>query len=225
MAEGRFHELESLLVERVVLFVWHERFADGDLAAALVLRGECGAVGGHLQGELRRIHECLHLLYTDFPPRFLADSKFNTKNKKIAIGMIANIIEDSYIEAVGCSYFDNMEFYLKFGRVARLFANHPSEGTVNQRFGKIVQAEKEIIEAKAAEEEKKTGIKQELPKRTNGERLVDFLNHMATFLLYPMVRDEAIEEDIIIYVEAAKPLFFQDRPYPTYLTVKPCTYL
>ena len=153
------------------------------------------------------IHECLHLLYTDFPPRFLADSKFNTKNKKIAIGMIANIIEDSYIEAVGCSYFDNMEFYLKFGRVARLFANHPSEGTVNQRFGKIVQAEKEKIEAKAAEEEKKTGIKPELPKRTNGERLVDFLNHMATFLLYPMVRDEAIEEDIIIYVEAAKPLF------------------
>ena len=153
------------------------------------------------------IHECLHLLYTDFPPRFVSDPKFNSKNKKAAVGMIANIIEDSYIEAVGCSYFDNMEFYLKFGRVARLFANHPSEGTVNQRFGKIVQAEKEKIEAKAAEEEKKTGIKQELPKRTNGERLVDFLNHMATFLLYPMVRDEAIEEDIIIYVEAAKPLF------------------
>ena len=52
MAECGFHELELLLVERVVLFVWHERLADGDFAAALVLRGECGAVGGHLQGEL-----------------------------------------------------------------------------------------------------------------------------------------------------------------------------
>lgn len=153
------------------------------------------------------IHECLHLLYTDFPPRFVSDPKINSRNKKTVIGLIANIIEDAYIEAVGCSYFDNMEFYLKFGRVARLFANHPSEGTVNQRFGKIVQAEKEKVAAKAAEEEKKTGIKQDLPKRTNGERLVDFLDHMATFLLYPMVRDDEIEEDIVTYTEAARPLF------------------
>jgi len=35
--------------------------ANGDFAAPLVFRGECGAVGGHLQCELRRIHEGLHL--------------------------------------------------------------------------------------------------------------------------------------------------------------------
>ncbi len=147
------------------------------------------------------IHECLHLLYTDFPGRQAADPKCDTRNKKTIMGMISNIIEDSYIEAVGCSYFDNMEFYLKFGRVSRLFASHPSEGTVNRKFGKMVEAEKQEAAAKAREKG------EEPPTRTAGEQLIDFLNHMVTFLLYPMVRDEAPEEDIAGYVEKAKPLF------------------
>lgn len=149
------------------------------------------------------IHECLHLLYTDFPGRQATDPKCDTRNKKLIMGMISNIIEDSYIEAVGCSYFDNMEFYLKFGRVSRLFVSHPSEGTVNRKFGKMVEAEKKEASAKAIEEGK------EPPARTAGEQLIDFLNHMVTFLLYPMVRDEAPEEDIAEYVEMAKPLFLE----------------
>ena len=147
------------------------------------------------------IHECLHLLYTDFPGRQATDPKCDTRNKKIIMGMISNIIEDSYIEAVGCSDFDNMEFYLKFGRVSRLFASHPSEGTVNRKFGKMIEAEKEKIAAKAREKG------EEPPARTAGEQLIDFLNHMVTFLLYPMVRDEAPEDDISDYVEKAKPIF------------------
>ncbi len=149
------------------------------------------------------IHECLHLLYTDFPGRQATDPKCDTRNKKIVMGMISNIIEDSYIEAVGCSYFDNMEFYLKFGRVSRLFVSHPSEGTVNRKFGKMVEAEKKEASEKAREDGK------EPPARTAGEQLIDFLNHMVTFLLYPMVRDEAPEEDIAEYVEMAKPLFLE----------------
>ena len=147
------------------------------------------------------IHECLHLLYTDFPGRQATDPKCDTRNKKIIMGMISNIIEDSYIEAVGCSDFDNMEFYLKFGRVSRLFASHPSEGTVNREFGKMVEAEKQEAAAKAREKG------EEPPARTAGEQLIDFLNHMVTFLLYPMVRDEAPEDDISDYVEKAKPIF------------------
>ena len=147
------------------------------------------------------IHECLHLLYTDFPGREATDPKCDTRNKKAIMGMISNIIEDSYIEAVGCSYFDNMEFYLKFGRVSRLFASHPSEGTVNREFGKMVEAEKQEAAAKAREKG------EEPPARTGGEQLMDFLNHMVTFLLYPMVREEAPKEDIAGYVEMAKPFF------------------
>ncbi len=155
------------------------------------------------------IHECLHLLYTDFPGREVTDPKCNTANKKAVMGMISNIIEDSYIEAVGCSCFDNMEFYLKFGRVSRLFASHPSEGTVNRQFGKMVQNEKE----KAAGQAKEEGT--EAPDRTPGEQLLDFLNYMATFLLYPMVYQEAPAEDIAGFIEAAKPLFLQGSIAPS----------
>ncbi len=147
------------------------------------------------------IHECLHLLYTDFPGRQMTDPKCDTRNKKLVMGMISNIIEDAYIEAVGCSYFDNMEFYLKFGRVGRLFANHPSEGTVDRKFGKMIRAEKEEAAAKAGNEG--TESKDRLP----AEQLVDFLDHMVTFLLYPMVHEESPAEDIAMYVEKARPLF------------------
>ena len=175
------------------------------------------------------IHECLHLLYTDFPGRQATDPKCDTRNKKLVMGMISNIIEDAYIEAVGCSYFDNMDFYLKFGRVARLFASHPSEGTVDRKFGRMIKAEKAEAAAKYREEgtepKTRTGSEQLAgtepktrsgseqlagtgPKtRTGSEQLADFLDHMVTFLLYPMVREEPPAEDIATYVEKARPLF------------------
>ena len=149
------------------------------------------------------IHECLHLLYTDFPGRHKSDPKCDTRNKKLVMGMISNIIEDAYIEAVGCSCFDNMEFYLKFGRVARVFATHPSEGTVDREFGKMLAEEKKEAAAKAREEGK------DPPARTAAEQLVDFLDHMVTFLLYPMVCEDTPSQDIIEYIEKAKPLFLQ----------------
>lgn len=181
------------------------------------------------------IHECLHLLYTDFPGRQSSDPKCDTKNKKIVMGMISNIIEDAYIEAVGCSYFDNMEFYLKFGRVSRLFVSHPSEGTVDRMFGRIVREEKEAAETGAGEEENSsggdtkkgtgedtieeidegTGVSGIIPGRTGGEQLLDFLNRMVSFLLYPMVREDPPEEDIASYVEEAKPLFLQGSVAPS----------
>ena|GEM_PF-444836 len=161
------------------------------------------------------IHECLHLLYTDFPGRQETDPKCDTRNKKMVMGMISNIIEDAYIEAVGCSYYDNMEFYLKFGRVSRLFASHPSEGTVNLKFGKMIQAEKEKAAVKAVEQEKKTGTSRNSVERMPGEQLLDFLNHMVTFLLYPMVREKKPHEDILEYVEHAKPLFLKGSIAPS----------
>lgn len=161
------------------------------------------------------IHECLHLLYTDFPGRHATDPKCDSQNKKIVMGMISNIIEDAYIEAVGCSYFDNMEFYLKFGRVARLFASHPSEGTVNRTFGKIVQADREETDAKTLEEEKRTGTSKNREVRTAGEQLLDILNHMVTFLLYPMIQDEKPGEDVAQYIEHAKPLLLKGSAAPS----------
>jgi hypothetical protein len=145
------------------------------------------------------IHECLHILYTDFPGRHCSDPVCDTHNKKLVMGLISNIIEDAYIEAVGCSYFDNMEFYLKFGRVSRLFANHPSAGTVERTFGKIANAQR------ASAEEAAKGDSGTI--RTGSERLMDYLDYMVTFLLYPMVKQRQPKADIADYVEESKQWF------------------
>lgn len=161
------------------------------------------------------IHECLHLLYTDFPGRHVSDLKCDTRNKKIVMGMISNIIEDAYIEAAGCSCFDNMEFYLKFGRISRLFVHKPSEGTVNRTFGKMIEAAKRDSEARAAAEEKKTGKKVLPPDRTDVQRLTDYLNYMGTFLLYPMVIQSDPPDDIAEYINVSKQFFLDGSKAPS----------
>ena len=159
------------------------------------------------------IHECLHLLYTDLPGRQVSDPKCDTLNKKQVMGTISNIIEDAYIEAVGCSVFDNMEFYLKFGRVSRLFARHPAEGTVDRQFGKMLHEEKET--GPETETEGASGAEENAPEHKNAQMLVGFLNRMVTFLLYPMVRLSPPPEDIAGYVEEAKPLFLAGSVAPS----------
>ena len=79
------------------------------------------------------IHECLHLLYSDFPPPASRYLGCDNLTQRTVLGLIANILEDAYIEAAGCSVFDAMELFLRFGRVARLFASRPSEGTAQRR--------------------------------------------------------------------------------------------
>ena len=159
------------------------------------------------------IHEGLHLLYTDFPGRQASDPTCDTRNKKLVMATVSNLIEDAYIEAVGCTVFDNMEFYLKFGRVSRLFARHPSEGTVDRRFGKLLQAEKGEQPRQPPEQAPRG--KETAPERTNAEMLIDFLNHMVTFLLYPMVRQSPPPSDIAGYTEQAKPLLLAGSAAPS----------
>ena len=138
------------------------------------------------------IHECLHILYTDFPCAAATDPLCDTKNKRTTMALISNIIEDAYIEAVGCTVYDNLELYLLFGRVSRLFVTHPSQGTVCRSFD--VSAKKEEAE--------------DLP-------LISYLNYAVDFLLYPMVRQEAPKADIASYVERTKELFLQGSKIPS----------
>lgn len=85
------------------------------------------------------LHECLHLLYTDFPPRWVNDSVFGGENKKKAMQLICNVIEDAYIEAVGASVYDNIEHYLKFGRVSQLLAKNHGMGTGERLFAGVIK--------------------------------------------------------------------------------------
>ncbi|MBQ6162926.1 MAG: hypothetical protein IJK23_00490 [Clostridia bacterium] len=151
------------------------------------------------------IHECLHLLYSDFPGRQTSDPKCDTKNKKRVMGMISNIIEDAYIEAAGCSVYDHMEFYLRFGRVARLFANNPSEGTVAKTLGDLAGDPTSSDENESDAETKKT----------NARLLLDFLNYMGTFLLYPMVIQNDPDSGFAEYVRDTKQLFLDGSIAPS----------
>lgn len=131
----------------------------------------------------QNIHECLHILYSNFPPNVTVDSRSTTKARKKTLAIISNIIEDAFIEAAGCSIFDNLELFLRFERLAALFSNTPIEGTVDRAF-----------------EEELTDKPEPLP-------LTEYLNYMGTFLLYPMIKQKEPPESIAEYVEQTKQLF------------------
>ncbi|MCD8082495.1 MAG: hypothetical protein LUE86_02935, partial [Clostridiales bacterium] len=133
----------------------------------------------------QNIHECLHLLYTNFPPDAVGDVRSSTKARRKTLAIIANIIEDAFIEAVGCSVFDNLEFYLFFERLAVLFSNVPVEGTVDRAFSSETAA----------------------LDKPEPFPLTEYLNHMGTFLLYPMVMQKEPIDSIADYVEKTKSLF------------------
>ena len=149
------------------------------------------------------IHECLHLLYSDFPVPVSRDPQLDTKNKKRVMGQIANIIEDCYIEAVGCSCYDNMEFYLKFGRIHHLFARHPDKDTATQ----VLEPEKAAKQWKNPEKRE-----QEIKKM---RLLIAFLNYMGVMLMYPMLELKEPSAELKPYVDSTRDLFFKGSVAPS----------
>lgn len=75
------------------------------------------------------IHETLHIIHTKFPPGFLGDKRCSTPARSSVLRSITNIIEDAYIEAVGCSEYDNLEYYLKFLNLALYFSWREADQT------------------------------------------------------------------------------------------------
>lgn len=70
------------------------------------------------------IHECLHIMYTEFPVIRHGEVRAKTQNGKKVLANIINIIEDYYIEMTGCSIYNNMSVYLKFMRTAIGFSSN-----------------------------------------------------------------------------------------------------
>lgn len=75
---------------------------------------------------------------------------------------------------------------MQFHRIARLFAAHPSEGTINRAFAKELIADKEKI---PDAEIVKTIL------------FMAYMNHMITLLLYPMLKPKELMKEIASYVE------------------------
>jgi hypothetical protein len=180
------------------------------------------------------LHECLHLIYTDFPGKEWTDPDFaEWKNARKVVAAISNIIEDAYIEAVGSSVYDNIGIYLMFNRIATNFAQKKAEGTAQQKF-KLTEPKEikdfnppvdengELESVELTPEQKKLLESylhfMELQKKT--QRLIDFLDYMSGFLLFPMFDYGEPSEDIADYVEKTKKLFLdgsvQETPAKRY---------
>ena len=167
------------------------------------------------------LHESLHILYTNFPGNEFKDPDFSDsktedgktvthKNELKTIANISNIIEDAYIEAVGASVYDNIEIYLMFNRIAPAFAKKDVESTASEKF-KLVKPE-EIKDFSPSEEKSEKELTAEEKKlleeylhfleiQKKIQSLIDYLDYMAGFLLFPMFDHGEPEEDIAEYVE------------------------
>lgn len=175
------------------------------------------------------LHECLHLLYSDFPCRAWNDPDLaEWENGKKTVASISNIIEDAYIEAVGASVYDNIAIYLMFSRVAPVLAKKEVEGTAGRKFRLDEPEELKDYKPPEAKPEDLTAEEKalleeylhfkELQKQT--ERLIDYFDYMAGFLLFPMFKYADPDADLAVYVEKTKQLFLdgsiQDNPSDRY---------
>lgn len=162
------------------------------------------------------IHESLHIIFTHFPLFSINDVRSTTNARQKTLALIANIIEDAFIESAGCSYFDNIEFYLKFGRVSRLVASNPKEGTIQKAFH---NDNMNGYKKPESINNKSFGFKKHMPRsfklknildkfhKEKSELLMIYLDYMATDLLYPMVIQESPIFEIRKYVKATKESF------------------
>lgn len=128
------------------------------------------------------IHEALHIIYSTFPPQAMADSRATSPIRRKVLALIANIIEDAFIEAVGCSEYDNIESYLRWHNVAHCFLTEPSQGTVQRELAPTIAM------------------------NTN-EGLQRYLEWMAVKLLSPIVLQRQPPESLVWYIEETWPLF------------------
>ena len=158
------------------------------------------------------IHESLHILYTDFPPGFISDIRSINEICRLVLSQISNIIEDSFIEAAGCSLYDNLEHFLVWNRLADYFSIIDMPDTLEQRFSDCGIK----IETKSAYEnvdQKENYISEtseiENPDNIKFAKLIVYLNYMACLVLYPFHAMKDPPVPIAEYVEKTKKLFFE----------------
>ncbi len=146
------------------------------------------------------IHECLHLLYTNFPLDWLKDERNTNKTRGKVLSLISNIIEDAFIEAAGCCVFDNLAFFLQFLRLSTLFSDTKIKGTTENTF------QEENDAAFGDDETESEELTQEQYKLI---LLQEYLNYMLCWLLYPHDFLDQPLPQIADYVEKTCRLFWE----------------
>jgi len=85
------------------------------------------------------LHECLHILYTDFSINVPNDVKCrNSKNKAFVLHEIFNIVEDAFIEAYGASVYENIPGFLKFIRAAVAYSSESEPVKIKDKKAKNI---------------------------------------------------------------------------------------
>jgi len=163
-----------------------------------------------MQTRSSNIHESLHILYSNFPLRFLSDKRASNEIRTLILSDINNIIEDAFIEAAGCSLYDNLEHYLLWNRIALFYTTAEIPGTLEQKFEKAGIK----IDAKAAYESIETSVDQPNEQPVQDEdvkfaKIMVYLNYMGFFLLYPFFKPGDPPEPILDYIEKTKNLFWE----------------
>ncbi len=145
--------------------------------------------GLFMTARAQEVHECLHIIFTEFPLPANSDVRSTNMIRLITLAMIDNIIEDAFIENAGVSEFPDIEVFLRWGRIAHLVAPKSAAGTLQQVFA-------DAFDSKAE-------------KPSEQEALEFILDYNAGILLYPMVRVKQPPDEYKEYIELTKPLFYE----------------
>ena len=125
----------------------------------------------------------------------MTDRRSSTKIRSMILHSISNIIEDAFIEGVGATVFPQTEFYLRWGRAARIFVTKPSKGTLTRNF-------------------EKSGIDTETKTNVSADTLAEVLEYMVTELLYPFVEQQKPSEEALPYITAVRPHYLNGSLCP-----------
>lgn len=123
------------------------------------------------------IHECLHQLYTEFPLPAYSDPLATNNNKRKILATIANIIEDSYIEAIGATKYNNIKFFLQFFRTCVSIVKNQSIKPANTK----ISDKRQLLTA--------------------------YINYFISYKLYPMDIIPTPPHEIQEYIRKTKPIF------------------
>jgi hypothetical protein len=156
------------------------------------------------------VHESLHIIYTNFPPDCVNDERASDLVRRSVLSAISNIIEDAFIEAAGCSEFDNLEHLLMWNRMALGLARYEGPTTIDQKFEQAIKSIKSEQKNEAAMEktaETSDNDEQEETARALLAPIMGYIDYMAGFLLYPFFKQESPPLPLAGYVEKTKQLF------------------
>ena len=160
-----------------------------------------------MQTRAANIHESLHIIYSNFSDKFFTDIRASSEIRTLILSNIRNIIEDAFIEAAGCSLYDNLEHYLLWNRIALFYSTVDLPDTLEQCFEKVgikidTRDAYEKIETRNGDDRCITD-----DDNTKFAKLIIYMNYMGLLVLYPFYKLPKAPKLVFEYVEKTESIF------------------